>query len=180
MIGPKNELENSLLSITKNCETLIEQTHRKLKETLEFKMTKPKGTINFHPPFEVKEDCMLGLDDLEVYYSIFNMTEENNKLEFYIFLDEISGDVSYIKVRDEINKDFDISEITACDSEDDIIAPIFIEEYREQVTKRMEETGYTNNLQGYIRSIFQVFERSLRTEVDLVENGNWLVLDKYN
>ena len=29
MIRPKNERENVLLSITKNCETLIQQTHRK-------------------------------------------------------------------------------------------------------------------------------------------------------
>ena len=28
MIRPKNETEDSLLSITKNCETLIEQTHK--------------------------------------------------------------------------------------------------------------------------------------------------------
>ena len=32
MIRPKNETEDLLLSITKNCETLIEQTHRKLKK----------------------------------------------------------------------------------------------------------------------------------------------------
>ena len=36
MITPKNETENLVLSITKNCETLIEQTHRKPEETLEF------------------------------------------------------------------------------------------------------------------------------------------------
>ena len=29
MIRPKNETEDSLLSITKNCETFIKQTHRK-------------------------------------------------------------------------------------------------------------------------------------------------------
>ena len=34
MIRPKNKTEKSLLSITKNCETLIEQTHRKAEETL--------------------------------------------------------------------------------------------------------------------------------------------------
>ena len=28
MIRPKNETENLLLSIAKNCETLIEQSHR--------------------------------------------------------------------------------------------------------------------------------------------------------
>ena len=78
MIKPKNETEDLLLSITKNCETLIEQTHRKLEETLEFKMTKPRETFHFNPPIQTKGDLMLGLIDLEVYNSIFNITKENN------------------------------------------------------------------------------------------------------
>ena len=41
-IQPKNETEDLLLSITKNSEKLIEQTHRKPKEILEFKMVEPK------------------------------------------------------------------------------------------------------------------------------------------
>ena len=76
MIRPKNETEDLLLSITKNCETLIGQTHRKAEETLEFKMIKPKETFHFNPPIEVKEDWMLGLIDLELYNSIFNITEK--------------------------------------------------------------------------------------------------------
>ena len=35
MIRPKNETEELLLSKTKICETLIEQTHRQAEETLE-------------------------------------------------------------------------------------------------------------------------------------------------
>ena len=42
MIQPKSETEDLLLSITKNCGMLIEQTHRKAEETLEFKMHKSK------------------------------------------------------------------------------------------------------------------------------------------
>ena len=38
MIRPKNETEDLLLSINKNCETLIKQTHGKTEETLEFKL----------------------------------------------------------------------------------------------------------------------------------------------
>ena len=74
----------------------------------------------------------------------------------------------------------DISDITATDLQDDIIAPIFIKEYREQVTKRMKDVGYMNDLRGYIRSIFQDFESYLRTEVDLVEDDIRLVLDEYS
>ena len=41
IIRPKNETEKLLLPITKNCETLIGQTHRKPEETLEFKHVGP-------------------------------------------------------------------------------------------------------------------------------------------
>ena len=113
MIKPKNETEDLLLSITKNCQTLIEQTHRKAEETLEFKMIKPRETFHFRPPIQVKGDWMIGLTDLEVYNSIFNITEENNKLQLYKFPDEKA--VTYEKVRDEIEKDLDIEDITAED-----------------------------------------------------------------
>ena len=64
MIQPKNETENLLLSITKNCETLVQQTHRKPEETLEFKMIKPRETFHFRTPIQIKEDWMIGLIDL--------------------------------------------------------------------------------------------------------------------
>ena len=49
----------------------------------------------------------------------------------------------------------------------------------EQVTKRMEDSGYMNMLAGYTGSVFQDFESYLKTEVDLVEDDIRLVLDKY-
>ena len=180
MIRPKNETEDLLLSITKNCETIIEQTHTKPQETLEFKMTKPRETFHFNPPIQTKEDWMLGLIRLEVYNSIFNITKENNKFKLCKFPDEKSGGISYTKVRDEIEKDLDISDITAGDLQDDIIGPIIIEEYREQVTKRMKDDKYMKILVGYVSSVFQDFESYLRTEVDLVEDDIKLVLDEYN
>ena len=56
MIRPKNETEDLLLSITKNCENLVEQTHRKPEETLEFKMLKLRETFHFNPPIHTKGD----------------------------------------------------------------------------------------------------------------------------
>ena len=55
MIRPKNETEDLLTSITKNCETLIDQTHRKPEETLEFKMNKSKETFHFNHQFKQKK-----------------------------------------------------------------------------------------------------------------------------
>ena len=180
MIKPKNETEDLLLSIAKNCETLIKQTHRKAEETLEFKMVKPRETFHFKPPIQVKDDWMLGLTDLEVYNSIFNITEENNKFQLYKFPDEKAGGVTYEKVREEIEKDLDISDITAADLQDDITAPIIIEEYKEQVTKRMNDAQYMNILAIYVSSVFQDFESFLRTQIDLVEDDIKLVLDEFN
>ena len=180
MVRPKNETEDLLLSITKNCEMLIEQTHRKAEETLEFKMAKPRETFHFKPPIQIKGDWMIGLTDLEVYNSIFNITEKNNKFELYKFPDEKAGGVTYEKVRDEIEKDLDIKDITAEDLQDDIIAPIIIKEYNEQVTKRMNDDGYMDILARYISYVFQDFESFLRTQIDLVEDDIKLVLDEYN
>ena len=56
MIRVKNETEDLLLSITKNCETLIEQTHRKAEETLEFKMTKSREIFHFTPSIQIEGD----------------------------------------------------------------------------------------------------------------------------
>ena len=180
MIKPKNETEDLLLSIAKICETLIEQTHRKPEETLEFKMIKPRKTFHFNPPIEVKEDWMIGLVNLEVYNSIFNITEENNKFKLYKFPDEKTGGITYTKVRDEIERDLDISEITDEDLQDYIIAPIIIKEFKEQVTKRMEDGGYMNFLARYTNSVFQDFESFLRTQIDSVEDDINIVLDEYN
>ena len=159
---------------------LLKKTHGKAEETLEFKMNKSRETFHFKPPFQIQGDWMIGLTNLEVYNSTFNITEENNKFELYKFPDEKSGGVTYEKVRDEIEKDLDIEDITAEDLQNEIIGPIIIEEYNEQVTKRMNDEQYKNILAIYTRSVFQDFESSLRTQIDLIEDDIKLVLDEYN
>ena len=180
MIRPKNETENLLLSITKNSETLIEQTHGKAEETLEFKKNKSREIFHFSPPIQVKGDWMIGLVDLEVYNSIFNITEENKKLQLYKFPNEKAGGVTYEKVIDEIEEDLGIEDITAADLQNEIIGPIIVEEYKEQVTKRMNDEQYMNILAIYTSSVFQNFKNFLRTQIDLVEDDIKLVLDEFN
>ena len=179
MIKPKNETEDLKLSVTKNCETVIDQTHRKPEETLEFEMIKPREIFHFTPPIQIKGDWLIGLTDLEVYNSIFNIKERNNELQLYIFSDEKTGGVSYEKVRDEIERDLDISDITATDLQDDIIGPLIIEEYKEQVTKRVKDEQNMNILSIYASSVFQDLEGFLRTQIDLVEDDIKLLLDEY-
>ena len=78
---------------------------------------------------------MIGLTDLEIYISIFNITEENNEFEFYKFPDEKRGGVTYEKVRDEIEKQLDIEDITATDLQDEIIGLIFVEKLKNKLQK---------------------------------------------
>ena len=66
MIQPRNQTEDFLLSINKNCETLIKQIHRKAEETLEYKTIKPRETFHFKPPIQIQGDWMIGLINLEV------------------------------------------------------------------------------------------------------------------
>ena len=139
MIQPKNKSEDLLLSFTENCEMLIEQTLRTAEETWEFKNIKRKETFLFSPPIQIKGNWMIALTDSELYSSVFNITEENNKFEHYKIPDSYNPDISYTKVRNEIERDLGITNITATDLQDDIIAPINIKEYREQVTKRMKD-----------------------------------------
>ena len=179
MIRPKNETEDLLLSIAKNCETLIHQTHTKLEETLKFKLIKPRETFHFNPPILIEGSWMIGLTILEVYNSIFNITEENNKFELYKFTDSKIGGISYEKVWDENEKDLGITDITATDLQDYIIGPINIQEYR-KLRKRLNNDKYLSILAVYNRSIFRDFESFLGTAVDLVEDDIRLVLDEYN
>ena len=66
MIKPKNETEALLLSKTKSSETLIEQTHTKPQESLDFKMFKPKETFHFRPPIQIQGFWMIDLTSLGV------------------------------------------------------------------------------------------------------------------
>ena len=123
---------------------------------------------------------MTGLTDLEVYNSIFNITEENNNFKLYKYPDGKTVSVSYEKVRDENERDLNFSDITSTGLQDDIKGPINIEEDRYQVTKRMKSDKYMRILAIYVCSIFQNFEIFRRTEVDLVEDDIRLVLDEYD
>ena len=56
MIQPKSEIEYLPLSNTKSFEKLVDETHGKSEETLEFKMLKPRETFHFNPPIHTKRD----------------------------------------------------------------------------------------------------------------------------
>ena len=146
MIQPKNETENLLLSITKNCETLIEQTHRKPEETLEFKMFKSGEIFHFKPSIHTKGNWMLGLIDLEVYNSIFNITKENNKFELYT---DTFDEFSFEELKDELEEILNIPEITDDHLEDETLAPRIAETYWKLRSDKTSHDGYIILLTGY-------------------------------
>ena len=86
-------------------------------------MIQSNKTFPFKPQIPIEGSWMIGLTDLGVYNSVFNLKEQNNKLQLYKFPDEKAGGVSYERVRDEIEKDLDVSDITATGLQDDIIGP---------------------------------------------------------
>ena len=67
MIRARNETEDLILSITKNCGTLFHQNLRKPPETLESKLTKPRESFSFKLSIILGLDsnCMIGLTSLE-------------------------------------------------------------------------------------------------------------------
>ena len=125
---------------------------------------------------------MLGLLSLEVNNSIFNIIDENNKFEHYLFPHSKNRRIKNKKVRDEIEMNLEISDITATDLPDEKLGPTFIEQTRREVSKGLKTDIYKDIdiLAGNISSIFQDFESYLRTEVDLVEDDIRLVLDESN
>ena len=177
MIRPKNETEDLLLSLTKNCETLIEQTHKKPEKTLKFKMTKPRETFHFTPSMEIKEDWMLGLVNLEVYNSIFNITEENNKFEIYR---DTPTKFQFLDLKDELEEILNISHITRDHLLDDETASRIIDEYHKLSQEKKNSDGYTILLLNYSRSQFRDFETYLRIRVGLDEEDIQLILKEYN
>ena len=177
MIRPKNETEDLLLSITKNCETPINQTHRKAEETLEFKMDKSRQTFHFNPPIQIQGDWMIGLTELEVYNSIFNITEENNKFEIYR---DTPTKFQFLELKDELEEILNIPHITREHLLDDETASRIIDEYHKLSHEKKNSDGYTILLLNYSRSQFRDFENYLRIVVGLDEKDIQLILKEYN
>ena len=76
--------ESLLLSIAKSNQEIAENTHSKPQETLEFIMTKQKESFSFDVSLLLPEKWMMGVTSLEVYNTVYNITEKNNKLEILL------------------------------------------------------------------------------------------------
>ena len=95
----KNETKDLILSKIRKCEPLNNQTHRKTEEILEFKLAKSREMFSFKPPILLEGSWMIGLTTLEVYNSIFIITEKNN--EFELFTDGFD-EFSFEELKDKV------------------------------------------------------------------------------
>ena len=173
MIRPKNETEDLLFSITINCECLIQQTHRKAEQTLEIKMIKPRERFHFDPPIQIEEDWVIGLVNIEVYKSIFNINTTNNNS---IIIQISFEDFSFEELKDELDEIPNISDITPYRLRHEKIGPRIIEAYRKLGLEKSNTDGYIILLMGETRSLFGDFESCFRIKVGLDGDDVQLIL----
>ena len=161
MIKPTKQTEDLLLSITKNCETLIKQTHRKTKRTAEFNLVHPRETFSFKPSFILGPDSnwMIGLISLEVHNSIFNTNTTNNKIELHT---DNFVEFPIEELNDELEEIFIFSDFTYYHLQHEKIGPRIIQAYKYLTFEKLGTDGYFVLLLGYARSPCRDFESYLR------------------
>ena len=155
-IEPKNESEDLLLSITKNCEALVEQTHRRAEETLEFKKTKSREIFHFKPPIPIQGNWMIGLPSLEVYNSVFNTTEDNNKFDLYA--GPLYTELSYTTLKDKIAEVLRFSDIYPEDLEDELHGPDIFEIFTKLSIEKTQTNGYYIFFKRYLHPPIRAFK----------------------
>ena len=118
----------------------MNKTHRKAEETLEFKMIKSRETFHFSQPNQIQGDWVIGLTDLEVYNSILNITEENNKFEIYR---DTPAKFQFLELKDELEEILGIPHITQEHLLDDETTSRIIDEYHKLSHEKKNSDGYT-------------------------------------
>ena len=140
-------------------------------------MNKSREIFHFKPSIQIQGDWMIGLTNLEVYNSIFNITEENNKFEIYR---DISNKVGFLELKDKLEEILNIPHITTEHLDDEILGPRIIDEYIKLSIEEKNRDGCMILLLGYTASPFRDFESYLRLLIGLDEEGIQLILKEYN
>ena len=140
-------------------------------------MITPREIFHFKPPIQIQGDWMIGLTNLEVYNSIFNITEKNNKFEIYR---DISNKFGFLELKDKLEEILNISHITIKHLDDEILGPRIIDENIKLSIEEKNRDGFMVLLFGYSASSFRDFESYLRLIVGLDEKDIQLILKEYN
>ena len=138
-----NKQESLLLSIAKSNLDIVENTLSKPQETLEFKMNKQKESFSFDIPLELSEQWMMGVTSLEVYNTVYNITEKNNKLKILLRkdqLDSIGLDTEIVKKVEYLYKTSDNKGISNIEKINKLIVDNYKKKNKRGLTKEDFDT----------------------------------------
>ena len=134
--------ESLFLSIAKSNLDIVENTLSKPQETLEFKMNKQKESFSFDIPLDLPEQWMMGVTSLEVYNTIYNITEKNNKLKLFTTeqnLKEYKFATEFIPKIKNLYETSDIEEIKKLINDVQFKKVIFPENYYDELEKIIDQ-----------------------------------------
>ena len=83
-ISANDQKELLLLDILKSNLEIVENTHSKAQETLEFKMNTPTKDFQFDEPLILSQSWMMGVTNLEVYDTVYNIDRHINSFNIFI------------------------------------------------------------------------------------------------
>ena len=119
-------------------------------------MNKSREIFHFSPPMQVNGNWMIGLTDLELNNSIFNITEEKNKIEIYR---DTPTKFRFLELKDKLEEILNIPHITREHLLDDETASHIIDEYHKLSPEKKNSDGYAILLLNYSGSQFrELFE----------------------
>ena len=171
-------MEDLLISNTKHCETVIEQTDRKADESLEYKMTKSREMFHFNPRLSMEGCWVFGLTSLVDYNSFLNITEENNKFELH--KGPLETEFSYTTLKDKVAEVLDLSDLSGEDLSHDLFGQGIIKFYRKLSIEKSQTDCYYILLKRYLQTPFRNFERFLRILTGLKEEDAQLIIKQYD
>ena len=115
---------------------------------------------------------MTGLTSLEVYNSIFKITEENNKFDFHT---DNFEKISFTELKNELEEILGLSNMTPKHLRHDIIGTRIIKALKKLRSEKFCTDGYFILLMGYARSPYRDFESYFGVFVDLDEKSFQLI-----
>ena len=127
--------------------------------------------------FQLNDLGNIALKSLEVYISIFEVTEEKNKIKLYT---DTFDEFSFSELKDELEEILNVSNISSKHLEGNSIGPRINNAYRKIRLEKSSTDGYFIILLASARSPFGDFESCLRIVVKLDEDDIQLILKQYN
>ena len=107
---------------------------------------------------------MIGLPSLDVYYSIFDITEKNNKLELYT---DFFVELWFTELKDDVEEILGLSDISPQHLQHKIMRPRNFKAYQKFSSEKKQTDAYIMLLMGIARSSFRKFESYLIIVVGL-------------